>query len=108
MKKLWLIIQREYLVRVRKKTFILVTLLTPIAIIALYTLPVIIMKYTGNEQQKIAVKDDSGIIKALPSTSETHYQIMSEDLETLRKNYQKDGFTGVLYIPKIVNLNIRI
>jgi ABC-2 type transport system permease protein len=105
MKKLWLIIQREYLVRVRKKTFILVTLLTPIAIIALYTLPVIIMKYTGNEQQKIAVKDDSGIIKALPSTSETHYQIMSEDLETLRKNYQKDGFTGVLYIPKIENLN---
>jgi ABC-2 type transport system permease protein len=65
MKKLWLIIQREYLVRVRKKTFIVVTLLTPIAIIALYSMPILIMKFTGEEQQKIAVKDDSGIIKAL-------------------------------------------
>lgn len=105
MKKLWLIIQREYLVRVRKKTFILVTLLTPIAIIALYSLPILIMKFTGEEQQTIAVKDDSGIIKALPSTSETHYKILNEDLETLRKNYQKDGYSGVLYIPKFQNLN---
>ena len=64
MKKLWLIIKREYLVRVRKKTFILATILTPIAIMAIYTVPILIMEFTG-EDQRFAVKDDSGIINAL-------------------------------------------
>ena len=60
MNKLWLIIKREYLVRVRKKTFILATLLTPLAIILFYALIFFIPQWT-NETKRIVVKDDSGI-----------------------------------------------
>ena len=39
MHKIWLIIQREYLVRVRKKSFIVMTIIGPILMVALMLLP---------------------------------------------------------------------
>ena len=107
MKKLWLIIKREYLIRVRKKTFIIATILTPIAIMAIYSVPILIMKFSDNKQ-KIAVKDDSGIINALPSSSKAHFDIVNTDLEELRTSYDKDGYDGGLYVPKIKNLDNQI
>ena len=59
MKKIWLIIKREYLTRVRKKTFIISTLLFPILWIAL----IFGMGYIAKESVqnlKIAVIDNSG------------------------------------------------
>ena len=57
-----LIIQREFNERVRKKTFILSTLITPILMIALMAAPALIMKYSRGEQKHIAVIDDSGVV----------------------------------------------
>ena len=48
MHKMWLIIKREYLVRVRKKSFIVMTILGPLLMAALMIVPI----YLANESQE--------------------------------------------------------
>ena len=48
MRKIWLIIKREYLVRVRKKTFIVMTIIAPLLMAALIIVPT----YLANETQE--------------------------------------------------------
>ncbi len=66
-----LIIQREFNERVRKKSFLLSTLITPFLIIALMAAPAFIMKYSRGEQKRIAVIDDSGLVAPYLESNET-------------------------------------
>lgn len=75
MNKLWLIIQREYLTRVKKKSFILLTLLSPLIFVALFIVPALLAIYTGKEQKFVAVKDDSGVF-ALPKDTSGRVVLM--------------------------------
>ena len=61
-KKVGIVISHEYTTRVRKKSFILTTLLTPIGMGLLICVPMLIMLFSGNEQQKVKVIDQSGIV----------------------------------------------
>ena len=56
------IISREYMTRVRKKSFLLITFLGPIFFAAVCILPAIIMNFTKEDLKKVAVVDDSGIV----------------------------------------------
>lgn len=56
------IISREYMTRVRKKSFLLITFLGPIFFAAVCLLPAIIMNMTSEEKKTIALVDESGII----------------------------------------------
>ena len=49
MRKIWLIIKREYLVRVRKKAFIVMTIVGPLLMAALMIVPT----YLANETQEL-------------------------------------------------------
>lgn len=63
MSKIGLIIEREFTQRVRKRSFLLVTFLTPLAMVALVVMPVLIAKYAGDEQKReIVVSDGSGVV----------------------------------------------
>ena len=105
MNKLWLIIKREYLVRVRKKTFILATLLTPLGILVFYGLMFFIPQWTSTTQ-RIIVKDDSGIFtRPIADSKRAKFKFSTESLEDLRKTYKDEKFDGVLYIPPFKNLN---
>ncbi|MEM6317081.1 MAG: ABC transporter permease [Bacteroidota bacterium] len=105
MNKLWLIIKREYLVRVRKKTFILATLLTPLAILLIYALPIILTQF-GNDTKRIVVKDDSGIFtNPIADSDKAKFIFSTKSLDELRKSYEADNFDGVLYIPEFKNLD---
>lgn len=65
MSKIGLIIEREFTQRVRKRSFLLVTFLTPLAMVALVLAPVLIAKYAGDEQKReIVVNDGSGVVAA--------------------------------------------
>lgn len=57
-----IIIKREYLTRVKKKSFLITTFLVPILFAVLCTLPSIIMVMAKEESKKIAVVDESGIV----------------------------------------------
>jgi ABC-2 type transport system permease protein len=71
MNKIWLIIQREYLTRVRKKSFLVTTILIPILVFGLMT-SMIVLSLKSEQKQTIAVLDDSGLFKhKLDSTSKS-------------------------------------
>ena len=60
MNKTLIIIGREFNERVRKKSFIITTLLMPLLMVGLMFAPMLIMKYSGGDEKHIAVIDESG------------------------------------------------
>jgi ABC-2 type transport system permease protein len=102
MDKLWLIIQREYLTRVKKKSFILITLLSPLIFVALFTVPVLVALFAGKEQKSLLVRDDSGIFVPPNDTSaNVSFTVAQEQLPELKRTYKIRGFDGVLHIPSL-------
>ncbi len=78
MHKIWLIIRREYLTRVRKKSFIVTTLLIPILMFGLMALS-IYMAVKSEQKQTIVVMDESGFfVNKLDATQS--YQVVYDKL----------------------------
>ncbi len=97
MRKIWLIIQREYATRVKNKRFLLVTFLMPILIIALI-FGSAYLSVSGTEHRKIAVIDPNGFIKSsLKNTSQIKFEF-PEKVDT--SNYSSKGYTDILILPK--------
>ncbi len=102
MDKLWLIIQREYLTRVKKKSFILITLLSPLIFVALFTVPILVTLFAGKEQKSLLVRDDSGIfVPANDTSANVSFVVAQEQLSELKRTYKLRGFDGVLHIPAL-------
>jgi ABC-2 type transport system permease protein len=100
MKKTLLIIQQEYLKRVTKKSFILMTLLTPLLLAGIYAIP-IYFAMQPSDHKSIAVIDQSGIVlPELKSTSEITYQASNLSLEKVVANYKDYPNDAFLFIPK--------
>lgn len=96
--KTFLIIKREYIQRVRRKSFIITTILFPILMIALMALPTIIAAVSGTETKHIAVIDKSGVLgQALSSDQSMVFDISNENINDLRKSEDLDG---ILVIPE--------
>lgn len=118
MNKLWLIFQREFLVRVKKRSFILTTLLTPLAFGLIIILPPIIGKMGDQGLKKLAVLDESGIvierdsmdkvISPIADTKSLSFKPVQTSLSELQKSYKEDGFNGIVYIPQVKNLNAAV
>lgn len=96
MNKTWLIIKREYLSRVRKKTFILSTILTPLFFVLLIGV-VIFITVKNIRNEKIAVVDPSGILKGNLESSKTVSYEFREDIDT--SNFVSKGYSAILYPP---------
>ncbi len=82
-KKVGIVINHEYVTRVRKKSFILTTLLTPILMALLICVPALIMVFSGQEDQKVKVIDESGIVAPYFENSEHTTYVMGEPGETV-------------------------
>ncbi len=92
-----IIIQREFNERVRKKSFIITTILMPVLMIVLMIAPALIMEYSRGEQKTIAVIDDSGlVVPQLQSNEELRFEPTDLSTEEARRSLT-DRF-GVLYI----------
>lgn len=64
MSKILIIIQREYITRVRKRTFIVSTLLAPLGFFALILFSVLMSNYSGGTKQ-VAIYDDAGLFSGV-------------------------------------------
>ena len=86
--KIGIIIGREYAIRVKKKSFIFTTILTPLLFAALMVVPSLIAMYSGAEQgQKIRIVDESGIVMPyLESDEEIIYEEVYNP-NSLRHNF---------------------
>ncbi len=56
----WVVLQREYMTRVKKKSFLLTTILVPILLVALMFVPALLM-FVGEKQSVFAVVDETGL-----------------------------------------------
>jgi len=97
MNKIWLIIKREYLTRVRKKTFILTTILTPLLFAGIFAVVIFItIKNVSNE--KVAVVDSGGYLKSSLESSKTVTYEFVPDVDT--SNFIAKGYSAVLFAPQ--------
>lgn len=105
MNKTSIIIRREYLTRVRKKSFIIMTLIAPLLLAAMFIVPVWIMTQKDTDLKKIAVIEDGSQIfrGVIPSTQYLQFEYLEGvTLSDIKNNFTDLGYYGVLYIsPKI-------
>ena len=98
---MYLIIEREYLERVRKKSFIIVTLLMPILMIGLMIAPTLMMLYSTSDQKQIVVIDKSGrVADKLQPSAEILFvkESVLSKAEACNVYNEESGIFGVLYI----------
>ena len=96
MHKIWLIIKREYLVRVRKKSFIIMTILGPILMAALLIVPTFLATQT-QENRIIALNEDANYI--LEDSEFIHFTtIPTSEAELLKTDFSESPFYALLYI----------
>lgn len=111
MKKILIIIKREYLVRVRKKSFILMTILVPVLFVGVIAL-IAGISISSIKQKHVVVVDESGYFKQkLDHVGKIAFQFSDENPETLRKDLSQGTYDAVLHIPpfdvdKEVRLNL--
>jgi ABC-2 type transport system permease protein len=99
MNKIWLILQREFLNRVQKKSFLIATILLPLIFPALMA----VLVYLAIEQKKNATKETVLYIdeskKFNPDTTKFIFKEYKGSIEMAKKTFQQDGSYGLLYIP---------
>lgn len=91
--KILLVIKREFLVRVKKRSFIIMTILTPLLFAALIILPSIIMTLSsGEKDQTILVVDHSGICEPHFKHSKSLSFVFdpTADVEAIKKEFPKE------------------
>ena len=110
MGKTGIIIAREYNERVRKKSFIITTLLMPILILGLMAAPTLLMIYGGSDHKDILVIDQSGIVgEQMQSNDELTFR--SEEGLTLDEARKRENLFGILWIGEDIvtnNANIKL
>ncbi|MFN4314964.1 MAG: ABC transporter permease [Chitinophagaceae bacterium] len=107
MNKILLIIQREYLTRVRKRSFLVTTLLFPLLFLGLmFGTSYIAMK--GGSSLHIAMVDSSGLFdrgsieRENQRDSSTVITLLNESPDSLRKNFSDWGYDGFIVMPASV------
>ena len=103
MNKISVIIKREYVTRVRKKSFIIMTLLAPLLMAALLILPAMLMMNDDKDYKKIAVIEDGSDLfrNVIPNTKDAEYVYLENtNVNDLKKNFEMAGYYGILYISK--------
>lgn len=100
MKKIKLIIQREYLSRVKKKTFIIMTILGPILMAAMMIVPVIIAKVSDKEKN-ILVLDETDIFHGnIPAAEKITFTYKNIPLDSAKMLLNSNTYYCLLHIPK--------
>lgn len=105
MNHLPLIIKREYITKVRNKSFVIMTVLSPIIMIALVTLVAYLSQINNDKVRHISVLDDSGLVFDMFKDSEfTKYNILSNmSLETAKTVVKEQESYGLLHISSFDN-----
>lgn len=101
MNKIWLVIQREFLARVKKKSFLLATLLTPLIFPAIMGIFVWIASEEKDTQSLriIEVVDENNLF-FLESSEQYAFSFSGNDLESSKALVQNGDRYGFLFIPK--------
>jgi ABC-2 type transport system permease protein len=102
MNHLPLIIKREYLNKVKNKSFIIMTFLSPLIMVGLFALIAFLTQLNNDKVRTISILDESKLfVSQFKSTDKTKYDILTNvSLEDAKKIVQESKNYGLLYIPK--------
>ena len=105
MNKILLVIQREYLTRVKKKSFIVMTFLGPLLMSGIFVSAFLLDK-VDTEIKKIGVIDNTHIfINKFKDNERIKFEYLNEDVNKVRSESKNRGYFGVLVIPSTENLS---
>ena len=98
-----IVIRREYLNKVKKKSFLVTTFVVPILMAALCIVPVVLMMNSKEKTKKIAVVDQSGIVMPYLESNDVlaYTDLSTEPLDSVKANMAALGYDGVLHISEI-------
>ena len=109
MNKISLIIQREYLTRVRKKSFIIMSVLGPLIFAAYIMIPMALATMEDKEIKTVAVIDESRIFTentpqgstcVIPDREYLKFKVIENmKVEDLQNNFDETGYYALLFIP---------
>ena len=120
MSKIWIIIQREFMTRVKKKSFILLTILMPFIFAALIVVPLMLATIQGDEQKTVMVVDKTGryvgSLKSTPNyafvpTADNKDEFYTEDSEVeavvqITADLAKNSTAVTIYSPREVKAEL--
>ncbi|MGB3144799.1 MAG: ABC transporter permease, partial [Maribacter sp.] len=102
MNKLSLIIKREYLAKVRNKSFVIMTFLSPILMVGMILLIAYLTQLNGDEKRVIAVLNESDYFSNEFVTSKATAYVNFRDLslKQAKDSTLNMGYYGLVYLPK--------
>ena len=100
MRNIKTIISREYLTRVKKKSFLLTTFLVPVFFAAMCILPSVIMFMAKEDGKKIAVVDQSGLVMPYLEDSEavSYTDFSEEPADSVKAEYEALGYDALVVV----------
>ena len=98
--KIGLIIRREFLTRVRKKSFILMSLLGPLIMAGVLTFALWTSLEESEDQKVLVVDDNYPFFENLDGSSKLTYNIMDVSLTQGEALLEVSDYTALLYLPK--------
>ena len=103
LKNIKTIISREYLTRVRKKSFLLITFLGPVFFAAICILPSVIMFMTEDKGKQVAVVDQSGIVmeKFVDTDAVDYTDYSTENPDSLKARFSELGLDALVVVSPI-------
>ncbi|MEL6916169.1 MAG: ABC transporter permease [Bacteroidota bacterium] len=101
MNKLGLIIKREYLAKVRNRSFVIMTFLSPILMVGMVVLIVYLTKVNDSEKRIISVLNESNYFSNdfITTESTSYVNFKDIDLKTAKDSTANLGYYGLLHIP---------
>ena len=94
------IISREYLTRVKKKSFLLTTFIVPVLFAAMCILPSVIMFMAKDEGKKIAVVDQSGMVMPylVSNDAVTYTDCSTEPADSMKTGFEALGYDALVVV----------
>jgi len=100
-----LIIKREFISKVRNKSFIVMTFLGPLLIVAMSALIAYLSNANEGEVKKIAIHDEAAIFKNdFKNSDEVQYTDLSAMPFQTAKDTASNSYEGMIYVPKVADI----
>ncbi len=107
MNHLLLIVKREYLNKIKNKSFIIMTFLSPILMVGIFSLVAYLSQLNNDKVRTISVLDESGLFQdQFEDSDNLKFNILGDvSLEKAKVNAEAEGVYGLLYIPKMSTMD---
>ena len=102
MNKIWLIIKREYLTRVKKKSFIIMTLIGPLLMAGLMMVPIWLATKDIDIQTIEIIDETRNFEDQFESTKTLQFvYVLNRDIRTAKEKFYDEKYTSILHISSI-------